>query len=143
MVTVRILLATNQGTEPPETEHKKPSVKVDLDPNDPNREHEAGEVKVGDRWEFPVAQTKLGNLWGTMEESRMGNRILAFRGIAFAQAPVGPLRYRPPVPVPRWDGIKEAKVNGHVCPQHMYYKPDIWMGKIKTLTIRRVRRVLL
>ena len=24
---------------------------------------------------------------------------------------------------------REAKSNGHVCPQHMYYKPDIWVGK--------------
>ena len=30
----------------------------------------------------------------------------------------------------RWDGQKEVKHNGHVCPQHMYYKPDIWIGKI-------------
>ena len=25
--------------------------------------------------------------------------------------------------------FREAKSNGHVCPQHMYYKPDIWVGK--------------
>ena len=32
------------------------------------------------------------------------------------------------MPLGRHDGLKEAKVNGHVCPQHMYYKPDIWIG---------------
>ncbi|CAB4057118.1 Liver carboxylesterase 1,Putative inactive carboxylesterase 4,Carboxylesterase 1E,Carboxylesterase 1D,Esterase B1,Esterase CM06B1,Liver carboxylesterase B-1,Cholinesterase 1,Acetylcholinesterase,Cholinesterase 2,Acetylcholinesterase 1 [Lepeophtheirus salmonis] len=28
-----------------------------------------------------------------------------------------------------WDGIREAKKNGHFCPQHMYYKPDVWIGE--------------
>ena len=28
-----------------------------------------------------------------------------------------------------FSGIREAKLNGHVCPQHMYYKPDIWIGQ--------------
>ena len=55
-------------------------------------DHEAGEVKVGKRWEFPVAQTPLGMLWGTVEESRGGKRILAFRGIKYVEPPVGDLR---------------------------------------------------
>ena len=38
------------------------------------------------------------------------------------------LRFRPPIPLGRHDGLKEVKTNGHVCPQHMYYKPDIWIG---------------
>ena len=37
-------------------------------------------------------------------------------------------RYQPPVPIGKHEGIKETKTNGHVCPQHMYYKPDIWIG---------------
>jgi carboxylesterase type B len=76
-----------------------------------------------------VAQTKAGNFWGTIEESRGQKRILAFRGIQYAKAPEGPLRFKPPVAVGRHDGIKDAKINGHVCPQHMYYKPDIWIGE--------------
>ena len=32
------------------------------------------------------------------------------------------------MPLGRHDGLKEVKANGHVCPQHMYYKPDIWIG---------------
>jgi len=92
------------------------------------REREEGEVKVGKVWEFPVAQTKLGNLWGTVEESRNGKRILAFRGIRHLLAPTGDRRFRPPVPAGKWSGIVEAKRNGHVCPQHMATKPDIWVG---------------
>ena len=76
-----------------------------------------------------MAVTTKGMLWGTIEESRGGKRILAFRGVRYAQPPVGDLRFRPPRPVPTWSGIAEAKNNGHVCPQHMYYKPDIWIGQ--------------
>ena len=90
--------------------------------------HEAGEVRVGKKWEFPVAVTKLGMLWGTIEESRAGRRILAFRGVKHVQPPVGELRFRPPVFTPRWEGIVEAKANGHMCPQHLASKPDIWVG---------------
>jgi len=68
-------------------------------------------------------------LWGTVEESRSQKRILAFRGIKYAKPPVGDLRWKPPVAAPAWEGIREAKLNGHVCPQHMYYKPDVWIGQ--------------
>jgi len=96
--------------------------------NDDERDHEVGEIKVGKKWEFPVAQTNVGMLWGTVEESRGGKRILAFRGIQHVLPPLGELRFRAPVPLKKWDGIKEAKHNGHICPQHLATKPDIWVG---------------
>ena len=62
--------------------------------------HEVGEIEVKPNvWEFPVAQTKKGLLWGTIEESRSSKRILAFRGIKYAQPPVGNLRWKAPTPV--------------------------------------------
>jgi len=97
--------------------------------NDEDRERETGEVKVGKRWEFPVAQPKQGMMWGTVEESRGGKRILAFRGIKHLEAPTGENRFRPPVRTKRWDGIQETKHNGHICPQHLATKPDIWVGE--------------
>ncbi len=87
------------------------------------------QLQVGQKWEFPVAQAKNGMYWGTIEESRGGKRILAFRGIPYAQPPVGSLRYQPPIPVGRHKDIMEVKINGKVCPQHMYYKPDVWIGQ--------------
>merc|ERR1711936_708750 len=90
--------------------------------------HEEGEVQVGQKWEFPVAQLDIGNLWGTIEESRGGKRVLAFRGIRHLQPPVGELRWQPPRFSSKWEGIKDAKTNGHVCPQHLASKPDIWVG---------------
>ncbi len=118
-------ILSHQGTEPPEASHKKPQTEAAKD----NDQHEEGEVEVRPNvWEFPVAQTKKGMLWGTIEESRSSKRILAFRGIKHVLPPVDKLRWKPPVPAPAWEGIREAKLNGHACPQHMYYKPDVWVG---------------
>lgn len=40
-----------------------------------------------------------------------------FLGIPFAEAPVGDLRFRPPVPVAPWEGTLEANAYGPSCPQ--------------------------
>jgi len=121
---------SHQGKEPnfEKTATEKAKTESGDAVNDENREREDGEIQVGKKWEFPVAQAKVGNLWGTVEESRSGKRVLAFRGIRHVQPPVGPLRFRPPVFAPKWEGIVDAKTNGHMCPQHLATKPDIWVG---------------
>ncbi|MBX3430000.1 MAG: carboxylesterase family protein [Hyphomonadaceae bacterium] len=40
-----------------------------------------------------------------------------FRGIPYASAPVGELRWRPPAPAAAWDGIRDATSAGRACPQ--------------------------
>lgn len=50
-----------------------------------------------------VAHTGLGALRG---ESAAGVSI--FRGVPFAQPPLGPLRFRAPVPVQPWSGVRDA-----------------------------------
>jgi para-nitrobenzyl esterase len=51
---------------------------------------------VRGRWEGPVA---------------------VFRGIPYAKPPFGPRRFRAPVPVPRWDGVRDALEFGPPMPQ--------------------------
>ena len=51
----------------------------------------------------PVAKTPLGDLRGQVVE---GTRV--FRGVPFAQPPVGPLRFRPPAPAQPWTGVRDA-----------------------------------
>jgi para-nitrobenzyl esterase len=43
--------------------------------------------------------------------------VRSFRGIPYAEPPVGPLRWRPPVPPTAWDGVRRADSYGPVAPQ--------------------------
>jgi len=38
-----------------------------------------------------------------------------YMGIPYAEAPVGPLRFRPPVPVKKWEGVLRAFDYGPSC----------------------------
>jgi len=44
-------------------------------------------------------------------------RIHAFKGIPFAAAPVGELRWKEPRPAPPWDGVRDAAEFGSQCVQ--------------------------
>jgi para-nitrobenzyl esterase len=54
-----------------------------------------------------------GGLIGSQSEEG-----LAFLGIPYAKPPLGPLRFRPPEPAPRWDGYRDAKAYGPSAPQN-------------------------
>jgi carboxylesterase type B len=43
--------------------------------------------------------------------------VRVFRGIPYAAAPIGRLRFRPPQPVPAWEGVFRAERAGPICPQ--------------------------
>jgi len=47
--------------------------------------------------------------------------VLVFRGIPYAAAPVGSLRWRPPRPAQRWTGVRPAHDLGHNCMQGQPY----------------------
>ena len=59
--------------------------------------------------ELLVAQTTSGELSGAWADETAG--VAVFRGIRFAQPPVGDLRWRPPAPVPSWEGISRHRSN--------------------------------
>jgi para-nitrobenzyl esterase len=54
--------------------------------------------------EGPVVSTGAGRLQGVRR-----NGVHVFRGVPYAQPPVGPLRFRAPQPVTPWDGVREAR----------------------------------
>jgi para-nitrobenzyl esterase len=56
-----------------------------------------------------VVTTSAGRLRGIPEEG-----VLVFRGIPYAQPPIGPLRFRPPHKPVAWDGVREAYTYGPV-----------------------------
>jgi len=49
------------------------------------------------------------------------NGIVAFKGIPFAAPPVGDFRWKPPQPVNRWTGVKDAAAFAPSCPQDVSF----------------------
>lgn len=59
----------------------------------------------------PIA-APAGSLRGTREGD-----VAVYRGVPYALPPVGPLRWRPPQPMPRWQGVREAAAFSAACMQ--------------------------
>ncbi len=53
-------------------------------------------------------------------------QIRIFKGIPFAAPPVGPLRWRPPQPAPKWHGTRQATSFGNHCMQPTLYHDMIF-----------------
>jgi para-nitrobenzyl esterase len=49
--------------------------------------------------------------------------VLSFKGIPYAQPPVGKLRWREPLPAKPWHGVRQATEYGHDCMQ-LPFPPD-------------------
>jgi para-nitrobenzyl esterase len=49
--------------------------------------------------------------------SGAGTDVRVYKGIPYAAAPVGPLRWQPPEPPAAWSGVREATEFGPICPQ--------------------------
>lgn len=62
----------------------------------------------------PVAAFPVGRARGRHEG---GLRV--WRGLRYALPPVGALRWRPPVPVPDWQDLRDATAFGPACPQSL------------------------
>ncbi len=72
------------------------------------------ESPAGEGRDLPcTVRTPLGELGGI--ERSDGLRI--FRGIRYAEAPTGALRWRPPVPAGAWTGVRAALQFGPACVQ--------------------------
>lgn len=72
----------------------------------------AGEERIMSSASNPIVQAPAGAL-----EGRMDGAIRVFKGIPFAAPPVGALRWRPPQPAARWQGVRSAQDFGAACIQ--------------------------
>jgi para-nitrobenzyl esterase len=60
--------------------------------------------------------------------------MMVYRGIPFAAAPVGQLRWQPPQPAPGWQGVRLADQFGPICPQHgpppgSFYQQEFYLAE--------------
>ena len=58
-----------------------------------------------------------------------GKEVHVFRGIPYASPPVGELRWMPPQPVKKWDGVRETKEFGAIAPQTIIPIPGAPFGQ--------------
>jgi para-nitrobenzyl esterase len=61
----------------------------------------------------PLVETAQGRVRGVVQS----NGVTAFKGMRYAAAAAGPLRFMPPAPPPKWSGIKDAFEFGDQSPQ--------------------------
>lgn len=64
-----------------------------------------------------IADTSLGRLRGTRERGVSGRDVRVWRGVAYAQQPVGARRFLAPAPLEPWDGVVDAVEHGPLPPQ--------------------------
>lgn len=69
-----------------------------------------------------LVQTAAGALRGVVADDHR-----FFAGIPYAAPPVGPLRWRPPEPAEKWDGVRDATRVGPRCMQDL--QGDIELGR--------------
>ena len=62
----------------------------------------------------PIVQSASGPVRGQLQGT-----TAAFKGIPFAAAPVGDLRWREPQPVAQWTAVRDAVTPGHPCTQRL------------------------
>lgn len=73
--------------------------------------------------ERPIVTTSTGQVQGVqISTGVLQPNYFAFKGIPFAEAPVGPLRWRNPVPHRGWQGVLDAENHRGTCPS------GTWLG---------------
>ena len=68
-----------------------------------------------------VANPPSGALKGSVEGG-----LKVFKGVPYAAAPVGPNRWKPPQPAPRWEGVRPATAFGAACIQPTRGQPNLY-----------------
>lgn len=75
--------------------------------------------------ENPIIQTTYGQLQGETLSCGIGCNYFSFKGIPYAAAPVGNLRFRAPVSPQPWSGVRPALEHGPACPSSSRLSPVV------------------
>ena len=76
-----------------------------------------------------MVRTRSGEISGVGSQT---SRVVSFKGIPYAQPPVGDLRWRPPVPVKPWKGVRNGAAFGASCMQHIHDETLPWTYEFLT-----------
>ncbi|MFX1363831.1 MAG: carboxylesterase/lipase family protein [Promethearchaeota archaeon] len=72
-----------------------------------------------------IIESKSGKVQGYTD-----NGVEIFKGIPYAEPPIGDLRFKPPIPKKTWDGVFDAKKYG-ACAFQGYTPLEEWWGKLE------------
>lgn len=71
-----------------------------------------------------LVHAPTGPIRGSILNSRLGRKIYSFRGIRYAEPPVGQQRFQPPIPAADWQDTFDASEEGPSCPYPRAEKPS-------------------
>ena len=77
----------------------------------------------------PQVSIRQGALQGVQADG-----VAAYKGVPYAQPPVGPLRWRAPVPAEGWKGVRDAKAFGHACLQPPQDPKGLYAGGMTSVS---------
>ncbi|CAG5042625.1 unnamed protein product [Parnassius apollo] len=66
----------------------------------------------------PIVNVREGKLRGTVATLLDGSKYYSFKGVPYALAPLGELRFQAPLAPKPWKGIRNATEHGPVCTQY-------------------------
>ncbi|KAF5277167.1 hypothetical protein FQR65_LT03873 [Abscondita terminalis] len=71
-----------------------------------------------------TVSTQQGLVQGITQRTLGGDLIHSFIGMRYVEAPIGDLRFQPPVPVKKWTGVYSATTVKPACPQPANFPTD-------------------
>lgn len=77
-------------------------------------------LKIQGSHQDPLTVTTSSGLIRGRARIVLGREVHVFTGIPFAKPPVGPLRFRKPVPAEPWHGVLDATHPPNCCVQERY-----------------------
>ncbi|KAJ0180164.1 hypothetical protein K1T71_004755 [Dendrolimus kikuchii] len=90
----------------------------------------------------PIVTVKQGKLRGEVKKLLDGTPYYSFKGIPYAQPPIGELRFRDPLPPKPWYGIRDALEHGSVCPQYNMTSLELVEGSEDCLFLNVYTKIL-
>ncbi|GAB6024658.1 hypothetical protein CHUAL_014258 [Chamberlinius hualienensis] len=64
-----------------------------------------------------IVITQYGKIQGYRSFSTSGKPYDSFLAIPYAKPPINELRFKPPEPLDKWEGIRNGSADGPICPQ--------------------------